>query len=74
MHGDHNLGAHLADHIRRQVIQQSAVDEYGLPVVHGRERAGNRHRGAQGHGKGTIFEDIGLPADQVRRHAAERHR
>src|SRR6266704_493783 len=74
MHGDHNLGAHLADHIRRQVIQQSAVDEYGLPVVHGRERAGNRHRGPQGHCKGAIFKNVGLPGDQVRRHAAERHR
>ncbi len=45
--GDHEVGAHCAQHVDRHGIDQAAIDEHMAVVTHRRENAG--HRNARPH-------------------------
>ncbi len=73
VHRNHDVRTHLADYVGGQIVYQASVDVHVLAVVHGRECARDRHRGAQRLGERTILEHELLGANQVRGHTAKRH-
>ncbi len=74
MHGNHDVRAHLPDHIGRQVVQQTSIDKDGRSLMHRGKRPGNRHRCAQRDRKRAISKHVGFSAYQIGGHAAEGNR
>ncbi len=50
MHGDHDFRAHLTNDVGGQIVQQAAIHENGLSVMHRGKSSGNGHGCAQRNG------------------------
>ncbi|MCY1219310.1 hypothetical protein D9M72_312790 [compost metagenome] len=70
VHRDHDIGAHLARHVHRQVVGQAAVDQQPALILGRRHRARHRHAGAHHVGQLALAEHHRRARHQVRGHGA----
>ena len=66
------IGSHLFRYLDGKVLQQSTVRVDGVLSPDGRKDSRQRHGGPQGHGQGSVAENLGLATDQVGSYACER--
>src|SRR3979411_1068161 len=71
--GDDLLCAQLAHYAGGKIINQASIGEHVAIALNRSEDAGDRHRGAQGLGERTVFENDFSPVLHIGGDAAERN-
>ena len=69
--GDDVIGAHLLDHVDRQVVEHAAVDQVAVTDLDRREISWNRHARTDGRDDASAVPDHFLLGVEVHRHAGE---
>lgn len=74
VHGDDDVGVHLASDIGGNVVDQTPIGEDLAVEFYRREQTGNGHGRAQGLGQGTLLENDGISTEHVGGNTAKRNR
>ena len=68
---DDDVGAHIAEHVGREVVHQTAVDQHFVANLDGGEQARNGHAGTHRVRHASVAEHYFIAGDHVGGHAGK---